>query len=191
MNQLNLVYVSNRKDWRKWLKKNHASENEIWLVYYKKHTGKDRVPYEDAVEEALCFGWIDSIVRRIDEDRFAQKFTPRKESSKWSESNRKRIAKLEAQGILAEAGLRSVQVAKESGKWYETIEIPKTEHIGTEFELELNKNPKAKNFFDNLAPSYKKQYVGWISSAKRDETRRKRIKEAIGLLNGSKKLGLK
>jgi uncharacterized protein YdeI (YjbR/CyaY-like superfamily) len=191
MDQLNLLYVGNRKDWRKWLEKNHSTEKEIWLVYYKKHTGLDRVPYEAAVEEALCFGWIDSIVRRLDEDKFAQKFTPRKNSSKWSELNKARIAKLEKLGILAEAGLKSVEKAKESGKWFETIKPPQTESLDPEFEKELKKNPNANNYFKSLAPSYKKQYVGWISAAKKDETRKKRIMEAIDLLNQNKKLGLK
>jgi uncharacterized protein YdeI (YjbR/CyaY-like superfamily) len=191
MSKLNLLYVFNRQDWRKWLKKNHLSEKEIWLVYYKKHTGKDRVPYEDAVEEALCFGWIDSIIRKIDDEKFAQKFTPRKSSSKWSESNKKRIAKLEKLGIMSEAGIRSVKIAKESGKWNETIQFPNMKEFHPDFERELKKHPVASEYFNGLAPSYKKHFVGWIAAAKKDETRKRRIKEALDLLNKKQKLGLK
>jgi len=84
------LYVTTRDEWRSWLEKNHKSEKEIWLIYYKKHTGKPRIPYDDAVEEALCFGWIDSIIKRIDEKKYAQKFSPRKQNSVWSDLNKKR-----------------------------------------------------------------------------------------------------
>lgn len=191
MKELNLLYVFNRQDWRKWLEENHLSKKEIWLVYYKKHTGKDRVDYNDAVEEALCFGWIDSIIRKIDDEKFAQKFTPRKASSNWSESNKKRIAKLEKLGIMSEAGIKSVQSAQETGKWDEIIDFPKLTEIHPDFETALKKHPVASEYFMSLAPSYKKHYVGWISAAKKDETRKRRIKEALDLLNKKQKLGLK
>jgi uncharacterized protein YdeI (YjbR/CyaY-like superfamily) len=191
MAKLNLLYVNNRRDWRKWLEDNYKKEKEIWLVYYKKHTGKDRVAYEDAVEEALCFGWIDSIIRKLDEDRFAQKFTPRKNTSKWSESNKKRIHKLESSGLMSEAGLQKVKIAKETGKWDEVITPPNLLSMHADFEAALKKNTKATKNFNALAPSYKKQYIGWISVAKKAETRKKRIKEAIELLNMNQKLGLK
>ena len=83
------LYVTNREDWRAWLEQNHATEKEVWLLYYKKHTGKPTIPYDDAVEEALCFGWIDSTVKRIDDEKYTQKFTPRNDRSVWSESNKK------------------------------------------------------------------------------------------------------
>jgi uncharacterized protein YdeI (YjbR/CyaY-like superfamily) len=191
MKDLKLLYVPNRKDWRAWLKKNHKKESEIWLVYYKKHTGKDRVPYDDAVEEALCFGWIDSIIRRLDEDRFAQKFTPRKDSSTWSESNIKRIAKLENTGLMTAAGIKMVEIAKKTGKWDKPVKSPDTHELHPEFEKVLKTHPKAKKYFYNLAPSYRKHYTGWISAAKREETLKKRIKEAIALLNKNQKLGMK
>lgn len=187
----NLIYVSNRKDWREWLEKNHTTEKEIWLVYYKKHTGKDRIPYDDAVEEALCFGWIDSIVRRLDDEKYAQKFTPRKDQSNWSESNKRRIEKMTAQDKMTEAGLIKIKRAKETGKWDEIISSPDLHEVHPDFKNELEKNPKAKENFNRLAPSYQKYYIGWISSAKRDETRNKRIKEALGLLEKNQKLGLK
>src|SRR5213075_2717902 len=93
--------VHSRAQWRAWLEKHHDSESEVWLVFYKLHTGRKSPPYEDAVEEALCFGWVDSLVRRLDDDRFARKFTPRKPDSKWSSINRRRYADLQARGLLA------------------------------------------------------------------------------------------
>lgn len=99
------LYVTNRVEWRKWLAKNHNNEHEIWLIYYRKDTGKPRIDYNDAVEEALCFGWIDSIEKRIDEEKFAQRFTPRRPNSNWSESNRKRMGKLIKQGKVTPFGL--------------------------------------------------------------------------------------
>lgn len=185
------LHISNRKDWRKWLEINHASETEIWLVYYKKHTGKDRIPYDDAVEEALCFGWIDSIIERIDDEKYAQKFTPRKDKSNWSESNKKRVKLLISQNKMTEAGLAKTMKAKETGKWDENIRFPEMHELHPGFRHELDKNPIAKKNFNHYAPSYKKQFIGWISAAKREETRNKRIKEAIGLLEKNKKLGLK
>lgn len=99
------LYVKKRGEWRKWLEKNHQKESEIWLVYYKKHTKKPSIPYNDAVEEALCFGWIDSSEKRIDKERYAQRFTPRKPKSNWSESNKERVRKLIVQGKMTPAGL--------------------------------------------------------------------------------------
>src|SRR5918999_6552667 len=98
------LYVTNRDDWRAWLNENYETEKEVWLIYYKKHTNQPRIPYDDAVEEALCFGWIDSIVQKIDEERYAQKFTPRRNSSNWSESNRRRLRGLLKAGKMTPAG---------------------------------------------------------------------------------------
>ncbi|MGB2982026.1 MAG: hypothetical protein WBC77_12350, partial [Candidatus Zixiibacteriota bacterium] len=99
------LYVTNRDDWRAWLRKNHSSQKEVWLIYYKKHTGKPRIPYDDAVEEALCYGWIDSTIKRIDEEKYAQKFTPRSEKSNWSELNKRRAKKMIREGRMTQAGL--------------------------------------------------------------------------------------
>lgn len=98
------LYVTDRDAWRAWLEKNYDTEKEIWLIYYKKHTGKPRIPYDDAVEEALCFGWIDSTVKRVDDEKFAQKFTPRKNKSNWSDLNKKRAKKMIREGRMTKAG---------------------------------------------------------------------------------------
>lgn len=102
------LYVTNRDDWRAWLNKNHKTEKEVWLIYYKNHTGKPTIPYDVAVEEALCFGWIDSIVKRIDDERYMQKFTPRKTNSNWSELNKKRVKKMIKEGRMTEAGMAKI-----------------------------------------------------------------------------------
>ncbi|MDP8205467.1 MAG: YdeI/OmpD-associated family protein [Candidatus Electryonea clarkiae] len=187
----NKIYLENRNEWRDWLSANHDSVKEIWLVYYKKHTGKPRVAYNDAVEEALCFGWIDSIVRRIDDDRYMQKFTPRKDKSKWSESNKNRVARLIKNGQMTEIGMAKIRAAKESGEWEKIQPNQEDFEIPSKFANALKEQPVAMQNFDKLAPSHQRQYIGWIASAKLEETRQKRIKEAINLLSKNKKLGMK
>jgi uncharacterized protein YdeI (YjbR/CyaY-like superfamily) len=183
------LYVSNRDDWRAWLEENHASEREVWLIYYKKHTGRPRIPYDDAVEEALCFGWIDSTVRRLDEDRFLQRFTPRKDTTNWCESNRVRLRKLIAAGKMTEAGLSKVADgvldAPTPAPRKKELEVPKS------FKDALRNEPRARENFERFAPSYRREYVAWISEAKREETRERRTREAVRLLSENKKLGMK
>jgi len=183
--------VTNREDWRTWLKENHDKEKEVWLIFYKKHTGKPGVPYDDAVEEALCFGWIDSIVKRIDDEKYAQKFTPRKPDSKWSQSNKKRVEKMIKEDRMTGTGLVLINAAKKSGKWEQVISQPKEFAIPPEVIKAISANKKAWENFNNLAPSYQRQYVGWITTAKKEETRQRRLKEAVEILAQGKKLGLK
>jgi uncharacterized protein YdeI (YjbR/CyaY-like superfamily) len=185
------VYVKSRKEWREWLNQNHDKSNGIWLVFYKKHTGKPTLGYEEAVEEALCFGWIDSIIKKIDAEKYVRKLTPRKADSRWSELNKKRIMKLQKQGLLTEAGIMKVKVAKASGLWDKPDRPEISLDIPRELENALAKNTKAKSFFHQLAPSYQKQFIGWIAVAKRKETKERRLREAIALLEQGEKLGMK
>jgi uncharacterized protein YdeI (YjbR/CyaY-like superfamily) len=178
--------AKNVDQWRKWLAENHDRESEVWLVCYKQHTGRTSIAYADALDEALCFGWIDSLVKRLDDDRYARKFTPRKPDSKWSAINRKRYAALQASGRLMPAGVARaptdrIAVAPSRRAW------PLPEYI----EKALRKNAAAWNNFQRLAPSHRRNYIGWIDSAKRQETKLKRLNEAIDLLAAGKKLGLK
>lgn len=188
----NSLYVTNRRDWREWLEKNHKNEKELWLIYYKKHTGKPRIPYDEAVEEALCYGWVDSIVKRIDDERYARKFTPRTNTVKWSESNVKRIKKLIKQGKMTEAGMAKIDKGVLDGT-IKPISRPGQGEltIPPEIEAALSADPVVWENFNNLAPSHKRNYIGWISAAKREETRQRRLKEAMELLAQNKKLGLK
>ena len=188
---MNKLYIKANNEWRKWLTKNHNKVEEVWLIFYKKEIGKLSIDYEAAVEEALCFGWIDSLVKKIDEERYARKFTPRKDKSVWSESNKKRVNKVIKEGRMTEHGLNKVKAAKKSGKWYEDDRPDISFNIPTDFEKALKKNKKAKENFEKLSPTHRKYYIGWIATAKREETIEKRIEESIKLLKRGKKLGLK
>lgn len=186
----NTLYAIDRDFWRAWLKDHHESENEVWLVFYKKHTSHPGINYIDAVEEALCFGWIDSVVQRMDEEKYAQKFTPRRNNSKWSALNKKRVYKLVKEGKMTPAGLAKINFTLTD---IEKHPDPSKREVSlTEDLLKLLKdNPIAWENFNKLPPSQRKNYAGWIMSAKREDTRRRRLKEAIELLSQGKKLGLK
>ncbi|MEN8223402.1 MAG: YdeI/OmpD-associated family protein [Acidobacteriota bacterium] len=185
------IYCRDRAEWREWLKNNHSASTVIWLIYFKKHTGKPRVPYDDAVEEALCYGWIDSTVRRIDEERYCQKFTPRRDKSIWSDLNKKRVAKLIRSGLMTEAGRIKVDNAKKSGAWDKKPEAKITEIDRSVLMKALENDKAARTTFDSLPPSQKKLYLAWVGTAKREETRERRLKEAIATLRSGKKLGMK
>jgi uncharacterized protein YdeI (YjbR/CyaY-like superfamily) len=179
------VDVRGRRQWRAWLAKHHASSPGIWLVFHKDHTGLPSVRYEDAVREALCFGWIDSLIKRLDDDRYARKFTPRKPTSRWSDLNRRRWGELKASGLLATAGL----AASPTGKRY--ARHPPIPELPAYLAKALKANPKAWHGFRTLAPSHRRHFVGWIHIAKRPETRERRVRESVALLAAGKKLGLK
>lgn len=239
---ISTLEMPTRRAWRNWLKAHHKSESEIWLVFHKRHTGLECIGYDDAVEEALCFGWIDSLVRRLDKDRYARKFTPRKADSRWSAANRQRYTKLEAQGLLAAGGrarapkdgtgaapsasklppyiekqlkadaaawTRFKQLAPSRRRAYavwidsakreetksrrlrEAIRLLTASKLPPYIEKELRASPRAWAYFERLAPSYRQAYVGWIDSAKRRETKARRLREAVTLLASGRKLGLK
>jgi uncharacterized protein YdeI (YjbR/CyaY-like superfamily) len=212
LKSLNLLHLTARAAWRSWLRKNHKRETEVWLVYAKRLSGEPRVEYEDAVEEALCFGWIDSLVRRIDDRRYAQKFTPRREKSKWSASNLRRIANLRRQGRLTSAAVlpppelllpyeqpngtrrpagkpgRSGAVAPPPPARPQPTSMPA---LSPRLRRMLREHERAWENFSRLAPSHRRNYIAWIMSAKREETRDRRLAEAIGLLERGEKLGMK
>lgn len=158
----------------------------MWLIFHKRHTGQPSIAYEDAVDEALCVGWIDSLIKRLDDARYARKFTPRKPGSRWSTANRKRHARLRASGRLTPAGLK-LTPTDQSGD----APRPSVARIPQYIQQALKSHPAARNYFESLAPSYRRMYIGWIDSAKQQETKMRRLREAIGLLAAGKKLGLK
>ena len=173
--------------WRAWLDANHASASEIWLVFHKPHTGTPSVGYMDALDEALCYGWIDSLIKRIDEDRYARKFTPRKPVSKWSAVNRKRYAALAKAGRLAPAGKAR---SPESGSRYDAKpSVP--DKIPASIAKALKASPAAWTFYQTLTPREQRMYFGWIHLAKQQATRERRLAEAIRRLTKTQKLGLK
>ncbi len=184
------LYFKTPQEWRTWLKSNHDKETELWLIFYKNNI-RSTLDYKSAVEEALCFGWIDSIIKKIDEKRFVRKFTPRKNRSKWSPSNKKRVERLIKSGRMTNVGLLKIKAAQKNGFWDE-IDRPTINYdLPEDFKKALNDNRKAKEFFAQLAPTYQKQFIGWIRVAKRQETIENRISESIQLLEKGKKLGLR
>jgi len=178
--------VGNREEWRQWLEEHGEASAEIWLVFPKRHTGQTTLSYNDAVEEALCFGWIDSLIKRLDDDRYARKFTPRKAGSRWSTANRRRYADLAARGLLATAGLKRAPTDRDGDR-----PAPARPTLPSAMEAALKANPKAWRNFQQLAPSYRRDFIGWINSAKRRETRERRLAEAMALLAAGRKLGMK
>ncbi len=183
---IRLIEMRTRQEWRKWLQEHHRSEAEVWLMFRKPHRGLQSISYDDAVEEALCFGWIDSLVKRLDETLYARKFTPRRADSRWSTINRRRYEGLKARGLLAPAGLERAPTNR-SGD----APRPSVSAIPPYIERRLRTVPRAWAFFQELAPSLQRTYIGWIDSAKREETKEKRLSEALRLHEAGKKLGLK
>ena len=183
--ELLTLRVTSRRQWRSWLRKHHTSSPGIWFVFYKARTGIKSIPLEDMVREALCFGWIDSLVKRLDDDRYAVKVTPRKPTSKWSDINRKRWAELKAAGLLTPAGLAAAPTSHAYAPRPVIPELP------VYIAKALKANPRAWKFFQELAPTYRRNFVVWIHMAKRPETRARRIRESVALLAAGKKLGLK
>lgn len=183
---LRTLDVRSRHQWRNWLQEHHDSESEIWLLFHKRHTPEKSISYDDVVEEALCFGWIDSIVKRLDDDHYARKFTPRKPDSKWSAINRRRYADLKARGLLAAPGLERAPTSRSGDAPRPSVSV-----IPSYIEKQLKADARVWNYFAQLAPSYQRACIGWIDSAKREETKGKRLREAISLLAVGKKLGLK
>ncbi len=186
------IELKDRAAWRAWLAENHDQENEIWLIYYKKGTGIPCIEYLDSLDEALCFGWVDSLIKKIDEQKYVRKFTPRKDESKWSLVNKRRVEQLIQAGLMTEHGLKKVEAAKQSGSWESPVQKPKLDfEMPAEFSQALQNSPQAAAVYNNLAPSHQKQYLAWIITAKRPETRAKRIAESIQMLAEGKKLGLR
>ena len=152
--------VTTGDEWRDWLEKNHNVAKEVWLLLYKKHTGKPSIPYENAVEQALCFGWIDSIVRRIDDEKHAQKYTPRRKRSIWSELNKTRANRMMKQGLMTEAGLAKIRQAKENGEWFKNRSAPDLLSIPAACKNGCGKKYQTKqNAYNGLEPVHFISYL--------------------------------
>jgi uncharacterized protein YdeI (YjbR/CyaY-like superfamily) len=176
-------------EWRRWLAEHHASEAEVWLVFYKRHTGVASVDYKDALDEALCYGWVDSLVKRLDDRRYALKFTPRRQDSRWSAANRKRYEALKASGRLKPAGITRPPTDRGYGPRPVRLALPAT--LPPYMQAALKKHPVALRHFESLPPEQRRRYFAWIESGKREDTKLRRLKEAIRLLADGKVLGLK
>jgi uncharacterized protein YdeI (YjbR/CyaY-like superfamily) len=194
------VTCRTRQDWRDWLQKHHRTASEIWLVFDKAHTGRTCVGYEESVEEALCFGWVDSLIAKLDDDRFARKFTPRTADSKWSAINKARYARVKKAGLLTEAGLARPPKGPDavappfpakvlaSGAAAAAGDVSS---LPADIKKAFKANGSAWANFERLSPSHRRRYIIWIEMAKRPETRTKRLTEAVALLTSGQKLGLK
>jgi uncharacterized protein YdeI (YjbR/CyaY-like superfamily) len=175
---LEQLYAPDRASWRDWLARHHASSPGVWLVYDRATHRPDRLAYADAVEEALCVGWIDSTARSLSDTQYVQLFTPRKPRSTWSRVNKERVARLEAEGRMAPAGRAAVETARRNGAW-ESLDAVEALAVPPELEAALAAHPAAARGFAALAPSARKGYLHWIAQAKRPETRARRVAEVV------------
>jgi len=174
-------YAPDRARWRRWLARNHATSDGVWLVRYKKATGKACVSYDDSVEEALCFGWIDGRMSPVDAEQYLQLFTPRRPKSTWAASNKTRVEKLERLGLMTPAGREAIAVARKNGSWA-ALDAIESMTLPSELERELARNRRAARNFDAMSPSARKGYLYWVGTAKKPETRARRAAAAAKLL---------
>jgi uncharacterized protein YdeI (YjbR/CyaY-like superfamily) len=173
-------HAKTRQQWRKWLEQNHEKEKKVWLIIYHKGSDTKSIYYADAVEEALCFGWIDSAPRKRDSESFFLSFSPRKPKSVWSKLNKERAARLISEGMMTPAGMQKIILAKKTGAWNVLNKIDKM-IIPGDLEKALSRNKEAMKNFSAFPPSAKKIILSWIDNARRTETRMNRIKETIRL----------
>jgi uncharacterized protein YdeI (YjbR/CyaY-like superfamily) len=176
-----IFFAAGRAAWREWLATRHDTAPFVWLLLHKKHVDEPSVTYDEAVEEALCWGWIDGLANRWDERSYAQRFTPRKPGSAWSESNVARVERLIAEGRMTPAGLALVEEAKRRGTW-DRAASGRLEVAPPDLEAALAADPPAAVQWEAWAPTYRRQYVSWVLAAKRPETRARRA--AAGLRPG-------
>jgi uncharacterized protein YdeI (YjbR/CyaY-like superfamily) len=172
-------FAEDRAAWRAWLAANHARAEEVWLLFYKKRSGKRCVSLGEAVEEALCFGWIDGKLHRIDDERHILRFCPRRPRSVWSESNKARVRRLTREGRMTPAGLEAVKRAKKNGQWQAARKLAEIRSPPADLGDALAANARAARFFASLPPSHRKTYIAWVLAAKRPETRARRIREVV------------
>jgi len=190
MNIDKALYFQDRRGWRKWLEENSNNTQEVWLVHYKKHSNKLSVSHNDAVEEALCFGWIDGKLKSIDDDKFILRYSPRKSNSVWSKINKDNAERLIAQGKMTKAGLAKIDEAKKNGYWDTAYTNKTKDEMPEDLMKALTEDSKAWQNFGNFANSYRNMYIGWIVGAKTEATRKKRIAEVVKRSALNKKPGI-
>ncbi len=178
MEEKELLYFKNAKEWRDWLHENHHSSKGVHLIFYRVSSDKESMRWEDAVQVAICYGWIDSTVKRLDDERRRQMFTPRKDKSVWSKLNKTYIEKLIAADLMHESGFRKIETAKKNGSW-ETLDAVENLEIPPDLASAFAKNKKALDNYNSFSPSYRKSYLYWLNQAKREETRKTRILEIV------------
>jgi uncharacterized protein YdeI (YjbR/CyaY-like superfamily) len=179
-NDMDTFYPASKQQWREWLQKHHQTKQSVWLICYKKASGMPTLSWSDAVDEALCFGWIDSTRRPIDGENFMQFFGKRKSNGTWSKINKEKVQRLAAEGLMAKAGIKSIEEAKQNGSWTILDDVEEL-IIPDDLEAEFSKLIGSKDFFLSLSKSVKKQILYRVVAAKRPETRQKRITEIAEL----------
>jgi uncharacterized protein YdeI (YjbR/CyaY-like superfamily) len=180
------------EEWSSWLRKNHDVEDVVWLVFRKKGTGPVPFGYQEALDEALCMGWVDSLLKKIDESTYMRKFTPRKATSTWSDRNKERVEQLILEGRMMPPGMKTIEVAKENGMWDKGIKPPELdESLPGALLSAFQNNTLARDHYFALPARAQKQFNIWINMAKRAETTQKRIDESLDLLTRGEELGLK
>ncbi|OOG74213.1 YdeI family protein [Flavobacterium sp. A45] len=179
-------YFKKASDWREWLHNNHHSSSGVYLIFYKVNSPFESMRWEEAVQVAICYGWIDSTVRNIDEHSRRQIFSPRKDKSVWSKLNKTYIEKLIADNLMHESGLAKIEKAKQNGSW-NSLDAVEDLIIPEDLEQAFEQNKIAFENYKNFSPTYRKSYLYWLNQAKRAETRNKRITEIIDLCNQNKK----
>ena len=180
MEDKEILYFKNAQEWRNWLHENHHSSKGIHLIFYRVNSEFESMRWEDAVQVAICYGWIDSTVRKIDDERRKQIFTPRKDKSVWSKLNKTYIEKLILDNLMHESGLRKIEIAKQNGSW-ESLDAVENLEIPNDLKSAFRQNKVAFDNYKNFSPSYRKSYLYWLNQAKREETRNIRIIEIIKL----------
>ena len=173
-----IVYARTRKTWRAWLQKNHQKEKSVWLIIHNKNSTTKCVNYEEAVEESLCFGWVDSIAKKRDDESHMQYFSQRKAKSNWSKSNKERVARLIEQGLMHASGQAMIDLAKKSGTWA-ALENVQRSILPEDLKTLFLKNKIAEKYFQAFPPSSKRIILEWIQNAKKPETRKQRIKQTV------------
>ncbi|GGB81755.1 YdeI/OmpD-associated family protein [Dyadobacter sediminis] len=177
---------ASKQQWRAWLMENHAREKSVWLIYHKKKSGVPTITWSEAVDEALCFGWIDSLSRQMDENRFMQFFTRRKPNSVWSKINKEKVNRFIEAGLMTQAGLEVINIAKQNGSWNILDEVEER-IIPADLQAEFNRRPDAGKFYQTLCKSDQRNLLQWLVLAKRPETRQKRISEIVELTDRNQK----
>lgn len=192
IDSLEMVYPEDRKAWRNWLQKNYQQPAGIWLIYYKVGKSKPRLPYNDIVEECLCFGWIDGLARKLDDERSMILITPRKPKSVWSDANKERVKLLLSNGLMTTAGLEKIETAKKNGSWdalTASDEAAKNNQLPQDLQKAFKGKKAALANFKAFASSTRKQFLSWIDSAKTAETRNKRLLQTVLMSEANKKPG--
>ena len=180
--ELQIISFSSYKDWENWLELNHHISNGIWLKFYKKNSGVTTIVYKEALDIALCFGWIDGQLKPCDENSYLQKFTPRRPQSIWSKRNIEHITRLEKAGKMKPSGLKAVEAAKADGRWDKAYDSPSNMEIPEDLLNELKKDEKALAFFESLNKANKYAITWRLQTAKRLETRKKRLMLILEML---------